>query len=326
MVWCSIHGTSATRSEIATGREHHPRCALHVAETAPLISPIHRDLDGMREDVRRGQDRHYATRHWPPPMTDKVGRAIRICDLAQHLDELEPQIERLCAHHDALRAGFGQPPVDARLLADLRTLQGGPPYAKGVVTLNKRAKRGDRMFEGAGALLIRRHLSVRHQLNTVAGTASSGTGLGPKGAGFVLGIVKALTRASAPARFRRSRTTRSARRSARRGHEVRHQIPAATPRGWFDAVLVRQSAAVSGIPELRSPSSAISWMPTRSRSAPAICWTAKVRLSAAASAGSGARVSRFTRPCPAGRKRRREPGAGPICLAQAIKYIKALRN
>jgi adenylosuccinate synthase len=56
---------------------------------------------------RRGQDRHDAARD-RPAYEDKVGRrAIRVCDLA-HLDDLDPQLDRLCAHHDALRAGFGR--------------------------------------------------------------------------------------------------------------------------------------------------------------------------------------------------------------------------
>ena len=37
-----------------------------LAETCPLILPIHRDLDALREDAqRRRQDRHDAARHRP---------------------------------------------------------------------------------------------------------------------------------------------------------------------------------------------------------------------------------------------------------------------
>ena len=37
-----------------------------IAETCPLILPIHRDLDALREDASgRGQDRHHAARHRP---------------------------------------------------------------------------------------------------------------------------------------------------------------------------------------------------------------------------------------------------------------------
>src|ERR671922_130721 len=93
---------------------------LRIANHAVLILPLHRDLDGWREDlpnvIRLGTTR----RGIGPAYEDKVGRrAIRVCDLA-HLGHLGPQLDRLCAHHDALRAGFGEPPVDReRLRTDL---------------------------------------------------------------------------------------------------------------------------------------------------------------------------------------------------------------
>ncbi len=78
-----------------------------IADNCPLILPIHRDLDGLREDASEFKI-GTTGRGIGPAYEDKVGRrAIRVCDLA-HLDDLGPQIDRLCAHHDALRAGFGQ--------------------------------------------------------------------------------------------------------------------------------------------------------------------------------------------------------------------------
>src|SRR5678816_1778538 len=96
---------------------------LMIAETCPLILPIHRDLDALREDASGAGKIGTTRRGIGPAYEDKVGRrAIRICDLA-HLDDLEPQLDRLCAHHDALRAGFGEPPVDReRLLRDLSAI------------------------------------------------------------------------------------------------------------------------------------------------------------------------------------------------------------
>ena len=85
---------------------------LRIAETCPLILPIHRDLDAMREDASGAGKIGTTRRGIGPAYEDKVGRrAIRVCDLA-HLDDLDPLLDRLCAHHDHLRAGFGQPPVD----------------------------------------------------------------------------------------------------------------------------------------------------------------------------------------------------------------------
>src|ERR1043166_2676278 len=89
-----------------------------VADTCPLILPIHRELDGLREAAAGAGKIGTTGRGIGPAYEDKVGRrAIRVCDLA-HLDDLDPQLDRLCAHHDALRAGFGQPPVDRTALLD----------------------------------------------------------------------------------------------------------------------------------------------------------------------------------------------------------------
>ena len=84
---------------------------LMIAETCPLILPIHRDLDALREDASGAGKIGTTRRGIGPAYEDKVGRrAIRVCDLA-HLDELDPLLDRLCAHHDHLRAGFGRDAV-----------------------------------------------------------------------------------------------------------------------------------------------------------------------------------------------------------------------
>ncbi|MCX7285294.1 MAG: adenylosuccinate synthetase, partial [Novosphingobium sp.] len=171
-----------------------------IADNCPLILPLHRDLDGLREQAAGAGKIGTTGRGIGPAYEDKVGRrAIRVCDLA-HLDALDSQLDRLCAHHDALRAGFGQPPVDrAALVAELReiapyVLQFAQPVWK---RLNQVRKAGARiLFEGAQGVL----LDVDHgtypfvtSSNTVSGTAASGSGLGPSSTGFVLGIVKAYT-------------------------------------------------------------------------------------------------------------------------------------
>src|SRR4051812_44914610 len=131
---------------------------LMVAETCPLILPIHRDLDGLREDASGAGKIGTTRRGIGPAYEDKVGRrAIRVCDLA-HLNDLEPQLDRLCAHHDALRAGFNEPPVDReRLRADLAEIAGFVlPFAKPAWRdLDTAQRRGKRiLFEGAQGVLL----------------------------------------------------------------------------------------------------------------------------------------------------------------------------
>jgi adenylosuccinate synthase len=226
---------------------------LMLAETCPLILPFHRDLDGLREDASEfkiGTTR----RGIGPAYEDKVGRrAIRVCDLA-HLDDLGPLLDRLCAHHDALRAGFGIAPVDRdALMAELREIAGFVlPYAKPVwVTLNDAKNKGARiLFEGAQGTL----LDVDHgtypfvtSSNTVSGTAASGSGLGPNAAGFVLGIVKAYTTRVGAGPFPTEQSNDIGERLGTRGKEFGTVTGRKRRCGWFDAILVRQAVAVSGV-------------------------------------------------------------------------------
>jgi adenylosuccinate synthase len=226
---------------------------LHVADNCPLILPFHRDLDGLREDASEfkiGTTR----RGIGPAYEDKVGRrAIRVCDLA-HLDQIDPQIDRLCAHHDAVRAGFGESPIDReRLKRELAEI--APvvlPFARPVwLELNEVRRKGKRiLFEGAQGML----LDVDHgtypfvtSSNTVAGTAAAGSGLGPAATGFVLGIVKAYTTRVGAGPFPTELEDAVGQRLGERGHEFGTVTGRQRRCGWFDAVLVRQSCAISGV-------------------------------------------------------------------------------
>ncbi|WP_375403574.1 adenylosuccinate synthase [uncultured Sphingomonas sp.] len=227
---------------------------LRVADTCPLILPFHRDLDALREDAS-GAGRIGTTRRGiGPAYEDKVGRrAIRVCDLA-HLDDLQPQLDRLFAHHDALRAGFGIPPVDrAQLLADLRGIADFVlAFAKPVWRdLHEARARGRRiLFEGAQGVL----LDIDHgtypfvtSSNTVAGAAAAGSGIGPSGVGFVLGIAKAYTTRVGSGPFPTELADATGERLGITGREFGTVTGRKRRCGWFDAVLVRQSAAVSGV-------------------------------------------------------------------------------
>jgi len=225
-----------------------------IADNCPLILPIHRELDSLREAAAGSGKIGTTGRGIGPAYEDKVGRrAIRVCDLA-HLDALESQLDRLCAHHDALRAGFGQPVIDrSELIEALReiapfVLQFAEPVWK---RLNQVRKEGARiLFEGAQGVL----LDVDHgtypfvtSSNTVSGTAASGSGLGPSSTGFVLGIVKAYTTRVGAGPFPTELEDEVGQRLGERGHEFGTVTGRKRRCGWFDAVLVRQSCAISGV-------------------------------------------------------------------------------
>src|SRR5438309_868879 len=131
---------------------------LRVAENVTLILPLHRELDAHRESANAATAIGTTRRGIGPAYEDKVGRrAIRLMDLAD-LDTLPHKIDRLLAHHNALRRGLGLPEFDGKqILKELTAL--APqllPYADTVwrlLDIERRA--GKRMlFEGAqGALL-----------------------------------------------------------------------------------------------------------------------------------------------------------------------------
>ncbi|WEK41830.1 MAG: adenylosuccinate synthase [Candidatus Sphingomonas colombiensis] len=247
----------ALRDEIARLGEQGVQATpetLRIADNCALILPFHRDLDALREDASGAGKIGTTRRGIGPAYEDKVGRrAIRVCDLA-HLDDLGPQLDRLTAHHDALRAGFGEPPIDReRLLGELREIAGFVlPFAKPVWRdLNEARAAGQRiLFEGAQGVL----LDVDHgtypfvtSSNTIAGQAAGGSGIGPSGVGFVLGIAKAYTTRVGSGPFPTELDDETGERLGTRGREFGTVTGRKRRCGWFDAVLVRQSAAVSGI-------------------------------------------------------------------------------
>ena len=227
---------------------------LRIAETCPLILPLHSELDGLREDASGAGKIGTTRRGIGPAYEDKAGRrALRVCDLA-HLGSLGPQLDRLTAHHNALRAGFGVAPIDRdALVAALAEI--APfvlPFAAPVwMTLGDVRRAGKRiLFEGAQGVL----LDVDHgtypfvtSSNVVAGQAAAGSGMGPGAVDYVLGIVKAYTTRVGSGPFPTELHDAVGQRLGERGREFGTVTGRKRRCGWFDAVLVRQAAQVSGV-------------------------------------------------------------------------------
>ncbi|MFN8919340.1 MAG: adenylosuccinate synthase [Hyphomonadaceae bacterium] len=227
---------------------------LVLADNATLILALHRDLDGARE-AQAGAGKIGTTgRGIGPAYEDKVGRrAIRVADLADP-DALDAKIDRLLAHHTALRKGLDLPELDgAAIKAELVSL--APkilPYAQPVWKVLEEARRHGRriLFEGAqGTLLDIDHGTYPYvtSSNTVSGQASAGTGMGPNSLGYVLGICKAYTTRVGEGPFPTELFDDVGKRIGERGHEFGTVTGRPRRCGWFDAVLVRQAAIVGGI-------------------------------------------------------------------------------
>jgi adenylosuccinate synthase len=227
---------------------------LVLAENAVLVLPIHRELDAVRESSNSVQKLGTTKRGIGPAYEDKVGRrAIRVVDL-QDPASLPAKIERLLAHHNALRRGSGADEVDAgALLAALIEIAPKilPYVGSSWRELDAARRAGKRvLFEGAQAVL----LDIDHgtypyvtSSNTVAGQAAAGAGIGPRQIGYVLGITKSYTTRVGEGPFPTEQVNETGELLGVRGAEFGTVTGRKRRCGWFDSVLVRQTAITGGI-------------------------------------------------------------------------------
>jgi adenylosuccinate synthase len=227
---------------------------LMIAENTPLILPIHGELDRARESQNSVAKIGTTGRGIGPAYEDKVGRrSIRVADLADAAT-LEQRVDRALVHHDALRRGLGMEPVDRdALIAKLKDvapaiLEYAAPVWK---VLNEKRKAGKRiLFEGAQGALLDIDFGTYPFVtssNVIAGQAATGVGLGPSAIDFVLGIVKAYTTRVGEGPFPAELHDADGQRLGERGHEFGTNTGRKRRCGWFDAVLVRQTCATSGV-------------------------------------------------------------------------------
>ena len=227
---------------------------LMIAENAPLILPVHGELDRAREAQNSVAKIGTTGRGIGPAYEDKVGRrAIRVADLADEAT-LELRVDRLIGHHDALRRGLGIAPVDrAALMAALHAIAPQVlPYAKPVWKVLHDARRAGKriLFEGAQGALLDIDFGTYPFVtssNVIAGQAATGTGMGPGAIDFVLGIVKAYTTRVGEGPFPAELHDADGDRLGERGHEFGTVTGRKRRCGWFDAVLVRQTCVTSGV-------------------------------------------------------------------------------
>lgn len=248
--WHLVKEVAAIREQ---GVEINPD-NLMIAENTPLIMPFHGELDRAREAQASVAKIGTTGRGIGPCYEDKVGRrVIRVADLADD-ETLQLRVDRALVHHNALRAGLGLGPIDrAAVLADLRAiapeiLQYAKPVWKVLTELRKAGKRI--LFEGAQGSLLDIDFGTYPFVtssNVIAGQAATGVGLGPNAVDYSLGIVKAYTTRVGEGPFPTELKDDDGERLGTRGHEFGTVTGRKRRCGWFDAVLVRQTCAISGM-------------------------------------------------------------------------------
>jgi len=249
--WHLVKEIAAIRSQ---GVEISP-ASLMIAENTPLILPIHGELDRAREEASsKGTKIGTTGRGIGPAYEDKVGRrSVRVADLADR-KTLEARVDRALQHHNPLRKGLGIEAIDRdALIAQLleiapEILQYAAPVWK---VLNERKKKGERiLFEGAQGALLDIDFGTYPFVtssNVIAGQAATGVGMGPTSIDYVLGIVKAYTTRVGEGPFPTELDDADGQRLGERGHEFGTVTGRKRRCGWFDAALVRQTCATSGV-------------------------------------------------------------------------------
>jgi len=227
---------------------------LKIAETVPLVLPVHGAVDRAREEALGDKKLGTTGRGMGPAYEDKVARrAVRLIDLIQP-EFLRQKIEALLTHHNATLRGFGAEEINAdELMKSLLEIAPELLSYRAVVWQELQAARKNGaqiLFEGAQGTL----LDVDHgtypfvtSSNTVAAQAATGSGVGPSHLDYVLGITKAYTTRVGTGPFPTELQDETGELLGQRGHEFGTNTGRKRRCGWFDAVLVRQANAISGI-------------------------------------------------------------------------------
>ena len=231
------------------------RSRLKISPACPLILPYHIALDQARE-LARGEKKLGTTgRGIGPAYEDKVARrGLRFGDLA-NMERFAERLQVVLEYHNfRLEHYFKVGPVDfdetmalARHWAEQLL-----PMAANVSELLVQARNAGKnvLFEGAqGTLLDIDHGTYPYvtSTNTTAGAASTGTGLGPLGLDYVMGITKAYTTRVGSGPFPTELFCDIGEYLAIKGKEVGTTTGRKRRTGWFDVVALRHAVNTNSI-------------------------------------------------------------------------------
>jgi adenylosuccinate synthase len=222
---------------------------LRISPSCPLILPSHVALDRAREKARGKAAIGTTGRGIGPAYEDKVARrALRVSDLYMREQFASRLGEVLDFHNFVLKHYFNAATVDFTETLDrsLELAETIAPLTADVTRILQEFTEAGRsvLFEGAqGAMLDIDHGTYPFvtSSNTVAASASTGTGIGPRSIDYVLGIVKAYTTRVGAGPFPTELFDDQGERMARVGAEFGATTGRPRRVGWFDAVALKRS-------------------------------------------------------------------------------------
>ncbi len=232
---------------------------LLVSGNAHLIMPYHQELDRLTERFLGKNALGTTKRGIGPAYADKSARVgLRVQDL------LDPKIFRqkldvvLHEKNLILSKVYNRLPMKADEIAakylDVYAGRLAPMIADTVTFVHDALAEGKRiLLEGAQATF----LDLDHgtypfvtSSNPVAGGAATGSGLGPRDLGRVVGIAKAYITRVGAGPFPTELDGEMGDLLVERGHEFGTNTGRRRRVGWFDAVMARQAARLNSLSEI----------------------------------------------------------------------------
>lgn len=237
------------------GKNVPVRERLKISAACPLILPYHVVLDRAREKARGKGAIGTTGRGIGPAYEDKVSRrGLRLDDLF-HPERFAAKLEEVLEYHNfTLQHYFKVEPVSYQKVLDesLAVAEQIKPLIVDVPEwLHACQQRGeDVLFEGAqGSLLDIDHGTYPFvtSSNTTAGSAATGSGVGPCDLDYVLGITKAYTTRVGSGPFPTELFDEAGAHLAKRGNEFGSTTGRPRRCGWFDAVALRRSIQINSV-------------------------------------------------------------------------------
>ena len=228
---------------------------LRLSAACALILPCHIALDQAREAARGSAAIGTTGRGIGPAYEDKVARrGLRLGDLF-HRELFAAKLGEVLDYHNfTLKHYYKAETVDFQRILDesMAVAERLEPLVVDVPELLHQYRRqGDNiLFEGAqGTLLDIDHGTYPFvtSSNTVAGGASTGSGMGLLDFDYVLGITKAYTTRVGSGPFPTELEDDTGMHLARRGHEFGSTTGRPRRCGWFDAAALRRAARLNSL-------------------------------------------------------------------------------
>lgn len=232
------------------------RDRLRISLACPLILPVHKALDIVREQARGNAKIGTTGRGIGPAYEDKVARrGLRVGDLCDDPKLFAEKLREVMDYHNFILRGYYQAEaVDYKQTLDDMLAYGEellPLTADVTDVLHGLRKQGvNILFEGAQGSLLDIDLGTYPYVtssNTTAGGTATGSGFGPLYLDYVLGITKAYTTRVGSGPFPTELFDDVGKHLAAKGHEFGTTTGRARRCGWFDAVALRHAIQINSV-------------------------------------------------------------------------------